>query len=120
MISEIVERQSEIIALCRRYGVRRLEVFGSAATGHFDPLRSDIDFLVEYPSDYDYGLWLEKYFVLKDDLRWLLGRPVDLVMSDAPNKPAFWASANQSREVIYDAAEIAPVVDGHGRTGRTP
>ncbi len=120
MIAEIVERREDIVALCRRYGVQRLEVFGSATTGAFDPLKSDVDFLVEYPDDYDYGLWLERYFVLKDDLRWLLGRPVDLVMSDAPNNAEFWASANQSREVIYDAAQVATVVDGHGRSGRTP
>lgn len=111
MIAEIAERRDEIAGLCRRYGVRRLELFGSAATGAFDPLTSDVDFLVEYPDGYDYGLWLGRYFALKDDLRWLLGRPVDLVMSDAPNHPTFWASANQSREVICDDAAVTTMAD---------
>jgi len=35
--------------LCRRFHVRRLEVFGSAARQtDFDQARSDIDFLVEF------------------------------------------------------------------------
>jgi predicted nucleotidyltransferase len=43
---------SEIAALCRRYGVRRLEVFGSAARGiDFDPATSDADFLVEFNAE---------------------------------------------------------------------
>jgi predicted nucleotidyltransferase len=36
-------RSNEVRALCRRYGVRRLELFGSATTGAFDPQRSDVD-----------------------------------------------------------------------------
>lgn len=76
----IAERRSEIAQLCRRFHVRRLEVFGSAAGGgDFDPAASDVDFLVEYeparpaPS-------LGEFFALRDELRGTLGRPVDLVM----------------------------------------
>jgi len=32
--------------LCERYGVERLELFGSAARGEFDPAHSDLDFIV--------------------------------------------------------------------------
>jgi predicted nucleotidyltransferase len=38
----------EVQALCRRFGLLRLDLFGSAATGAFDPARSDMDFIVEY------------------------------------------------------------------------
>ena len=49
MLSLIAEHRAEIAALCRRFGVRRLAVFGSAARGaDFDPARSDVDFLVEF------------------------------------------------------------------------
>ena len=41
---------AEIRSLCRAYGVARLEVFGSICTGEFDPARSDVDFLIEYPT----------------------------------------------------------------------
>jgi len=48
-LAEIVERNLPALTeLCRRFGVRRLDLFGSAATGHFDPARSDLDFLVEF------------------------------------------------------------------------
>jgi predicted nucleotidyltransferase len=33
MISEIEQHRREIEALCREYGIQRLAVFGSAATG---------------------------------------------------------------------------------------
>jgi uncharacterized protein with HEPN domain len=47
--ADIVERNLTAIAeLCRRFGVRRLDLFGSAATGRFDPGSSDLDFLVEF------------------------------------------------------------------------
>jgi predicted nucleotidyltransferase len=45
----IDQRRPEIAALCRRYAVRRLEVFGSAALGtDFDLAASDADFLVDF------------------------------------------------------------------------
>ena len=33
--------------LCERYGVERLELFGSEARGEFDPAKSDLDFIVQ-------------------------------------------------------------------------
>jgi predicted nucleotidyltransferase len=33
--------------LCERYGVEKLELFGSAARGEFDPAHSDLDFIVQ-------------------------------------------------------------------------
>ncbi len=110
MIPEIRERRDQIVALGRRYGVRRLDVFGSAATGSFDPARSDIDFLVEYPEGYEFGLWMIRYFDLKGELEALLGRPVDLVKTNAPNSPEFWASVNDTRESVYDATQDAALV----------
>lgn len=60
-----------------------------------------MDFLVEYPPGYEFGLWLGRYFDLKDRLEALLGRPVDLVMSGAMCKRRFIESANESRRVLY-------------------
>ena len=48
MIDAIQLRREELWALCRRFHVRRLDLFGSAARGDFDPERSDLDFLVEF------------------------------------------------------------------------
>ena len=103
MLALVEQNLDAIRALCREYGVLRLELFGSAATGAFDPERSDLDFLVEYPPNYDFGLWLTRYFEFKDRLEALLGHPVDLVMTGAVRKPHFRASVNQSRRLLYAA-----------------
>ena len=49
MHAEILRHRETLAALCRRHGVARLDVFGSAARGvDFDPTRSDVDLLVEF------------------------------------------------------------------------
>jgi uncharacterized protein len=48
-MTHVIEgRREELAALCRRYRVRRLDVFGSAAAGDFDEESSDVDLLVEF------------------------------------------------------------------------
>jgi predicted nucleotidyltransferase len=80
--ADIAEKRDALADLCRRYGVERLEVFGSAARGaDFDPARSDADFLVTFkPSTRND---LAAFADLKDALELLLGRPVDLVEREA-------------------------------------
>ena len=73
-------------ALCRRLGVARLDVFGSAATGAFDPQRSDIDFIVEFGNLPGTSLF-ERYFEMKESLQALFERPVDLVMGRRAGRP---------------------------------
>ena len=67
MLPLIAERRSEIAALCRRFHVRRLDMFGSAARGDFDPARSDIDFLVEF-QPLQPGAYVDAFFDLKEGL----------------------------------------------------
>lgn len=97
------------MALCRTYGVRRLELFGSAATNAFDLERSDIDFIVEYPPGYDFGPWLSRFQEFEESLAELLGRNVDLVMTSALGNPWFNREAAKTRTVIYDASRISEV-----------
>ncbi len=99
----ITDNLEAIQALCREYGVSRLEVFGSAVTERFDPARSDVDFIVEFPPGYEFGPWHDRYFELKERLAALLGRSVDLVMVEGMRKPRFVESANQTRRVLYAA-----------------
>jgi predicted nucleotidyltransferase len=103
MIALVNDNLDAIAALCREYGVLRLELFGSAATGEFDPEHSDIDFIVEYPDDYDFGLWLTRYFEFRKRLEDVLGFPVDLVMVGAIRDPYFIESVNESRSQLYAA-----------------
>lgn len=99
----IIESRSEQIpAVCRPFGVRRLEVFGSAARGDFDPASSDIDFLVEFDDDPQRRV-LDTYFGLKDALEQLFGRSVDLVSIGAVKNPYIRASIERSRQLVYAA-----------------
>ncbi|WP_248370874.1 nucleotidyltransferase family protein [Actinomyces naeslundii] len=62
-------------ALCRRFGVARLDVFGSVARGEAGP-GSDVDLLYELAQGSSLGWEIED---LSQDLADLFGRPVDLV-----------------------------------------
>lgn len=64
-------------ALAAKFGVRRLEVCGSIATSEFDPARSDVDFLVEYPEEYDFGPRLKRSHEPRRELSGLPERPVE-------------------------------------------
>ncbi len=77
MHASVQNKHDDVRELCKRYGVARLDVFGSAARGRdFDEAASDIDFLVEFePRDNE----LARYLDFRDALAALFGRPVDLV-----------------------------------------
>lgn len=105
----IEDHRGQIIELCRRYGVARLEVFGSICTSEFDQDRSDIDFLAEFPPNYDFGPWMGRLQDFETDLAALLGRDVDVVMVSALRNKWFRREAGKTRKVIYDAAQVADV-----------
>jgi len=102
MHTQIANKASVIADLCRRHGVSRLEVFGSAARGtDFDPMASDADFLVSFTpaTRNDLGAYLD----FKEALEALLGRPVDLVEREAVE-----ASRNsiRRRTILSSAAPL--------------
>lgn len=102
MLTVIEAHRIEIEELCRRFHVHRLDVFGSAARGSdFDPARSDVDLLVSYLPGHHPGIvaWQD----LRDALKDLLGRPVDLVMETAVENPFIRAGIERSREAVYAA-----------------
>jgi predicted nucleotidyltransferase len=109
MHPDVARHIPAIQALCREFGVARLEIFGSAVTADFDPERSDVDFLVTYPEDYDFGLWLVRFFDLERALASTLQRDVDLIMHGAPKNPRFIGEINRTKLEIYDATEHAHV-----------
>jgi predicted nucleotidyltransferase len=96
------EQRAGIAELCRRFRVRRLDLFGSAARDDFTESRSDMDFLVEF-LDEDVGPGLHAYFGLKEGLEALLGRPVDLVMPEAVTNPYVRADIARHRTAVYAA-----------------
>ncbi len=101
IIHRLNECQTEIAALCRRYGVQKLELFGSAAHGDFDPRRSNVDLFYEFdsnPSSLSDG-----FFRLLEGLEQLLGRKVDLVSSRDVRNPYCLRVANRHRITLYAA-----------------
>jgi len=93
---------ADLAALCRRYGVRRLELFGSAATGLERPGESDLDFLVEF-DPLPPGGYADAYFGLLESLEALYARPVDLVVVSAIRNPFFLQSVEETRTLLYAA-----------------
>ena len=98
----IEEKRDELLRLCTKYRVRRLELFGSALTGQFDPDTSDLDFLVEF-LPLQPGEYADAYFGLLEGLREVFRRDVDLVMAKAIRNRYFLESINRSRTLLYAA-----------------
>lgn len=98
----IADHLPEIVAVARRHGVARLEVFGSVMTDRYDPTRSDVDFLVRYPDDYQFGPFLKRFQQLEEDLGVVLDSPVDLVMESPSLKDRFVRSIAPTRHVVFD------------------
>jgi predicted nucleotidyltransferase len=96
----VTEKREQIVDLCRRYRVRALELFGSAASDCFDPATSDFDFLVDYevlsPKEHA-ACYFGLLFALED----LFGREVDLVEISAVRNPYFLRAIARERVSIY-------------------
>jgi predicted nucleotidyltransferase len=91
-----------VLSLCAKHRVARLEIFGSATRGRFDPAASDLDFLVEF-KDMPPGDHAHAYFGLLRDLKRLFNRDIDLVETRAIDNPYFLESINKSRTLLYAA-----------------
>jgi uncharacterized protein len=102
MLPLIEQHRPQIEALCRRSRVQRLELFGSAARGAFDPDHSDLDFFVEF-EDLGWEGSFRRYMDLKLGLEDLFGRSVDLVELKAVTNPYFLEVATKHRELLYAA-----------------
>ena len=83
-----------------RHGVAELSLFGSAVTGDFDA-DSDVDFLVDFLPDRPDPF--EDFCALRDDLRDIVDRGVDLVVKRAIRNPYFRESALSQAETVYVA-----------------
>jgi predicted nucleotidyltransferase len=103
MIKAIGDHKEGLDPVCRTFGVRRLELFGSAASAdRFDPEHSDLDFLVEF-EPMDPRRHAKSYFGLLTALQDMFARDVDLVEIKAVTNPYFLESINRGRRQIYAA-----------------
>ncbi len=101
MIGIVAQHQSEIAELCIRFGVRRLDLFGSATSERFDPATSDLDFVVDF-ADRSPG-YARRFFRFEAALAELLGHDVDLLTERSIRNPYLRASIEESRVTVYES-----------------
>jgi len=103
-VDDILKLKGDFIdSLCRTYDVRRLSLFGSAARDDYNPLVSDLDFLVEFgepPAGMRLGT---QFFGFLEDLEALFGRHVDLLEESAIENSRLRHSALTSAVNVYAA-----------------
>lgn len=89
----------KIIALCKKYKVDKLFVFGSILTNRFSP-ESDVDFVVRFNKTQitDY---FSNFFDLKYALEDILGRRVDLVEEQAIRNHYLKENIERTKALVY-------------------
>ncbi len=102
MIAILEDRREAVSAVCRRHGVARLYVFGSALREDYRPGESDVDLLVEF-GPMDGHAKAHAYFDMLDELRELLGTEVDLVMAGAVKNRYIARDIERSKQMLYAA-----------------
>lgn len=93
----------KLIALCKKYKVSKLWVFGSILTPRFNE-QSDVDFAVNFDSESinTEGLdWANIFFDFLHELETLFGRRVDLVCEDAIKNSYFRKQLDSTKQLIY-------------------
>ena len=93
----------KIVALCKKYKVAKLWVFGSILTPRFND-QSDVDFSVNFDSDIinrEQLDWADLFFGFLDELKMILGRDVDIVFDDCVENPYFRKELDSTKQLIY-------------------
>lgn len=103
MIAELTAQSGRIAELCHSFGVRKLEVFGSAVTGEFDMQSSDIDFIADF-ADRSPG-YARRYVSFAEALENLFSRPVDLMTNQPIENPYFRASVDSTQTTIDESSD---------------
>lgn len=102
MVAVLESKRDAIAALCRKHGVVRLHVFGSALRDDYRPNESDVDFLVEFGAMTGHAK-AHAYFDLLDELSALLDAKVDLVMVGAVKNRYIASEIESTKQELYAA-----------------
>ena len=108
MIDLVTDHLDAIAALCRRFGVHRLDLIGSAATGDFNSATSDLDFVATFAATHEPD-FLGRYLDFADALEALFGRSVDVLTDGSIRNPRYRELIDATRQPIYDDQD-APAV----------
>ncbi|MBM4046325.1 MAG: nucleotidyltransferase family protein [Planctomycetes bacterium] len=93
--------REKIVDFCRRWRITEFALFGSALRDDFRP-ESDIDVLVTFETGAPWSLL--DHVEMQDELKAILGRPVDLVSRrgiERSRNPIRRQAILQSAEVLY-------------------
>ncbi len=101
MIDLIQKNRDAVAEACRKFGVGRLEVFGSAVRGDFDSQKSDLDFIANFLPPLHPGV-SDRFFGLAEALEKIFSRPVDLLTDSMLRNPVLRDEINRDRTPIYD------------------
>ncbi|MDQ3280957.1 MAG: nucleotidyltransferase domain-containing protein [Acidobacteriota bacterium] len=104
---EITQHLDAVRALCEKYSVKRLAIFGSAVKGTFDPATSDVDFVVEFLPGTPRGGFDDPSLSLTVDLETLFGRRVDVVERRNIENPYFRQVLDLTERTVYESARAA-------------
>lgn len=91
-----------LAALCQRWQIAELAVFGSAARGEMRP-DSDVDLMVEFDASARWTLW--DFVSLKDELEELLRHPVDLVEKGTVKNPFRRRTIERDLTTVYAGSQ---------------
>ncbi len=96
----IYDNLDRLIALCRKYKVKKLYVFGSILTPRFND-ESDVDLSVDMLPESDPLVSGKNFLNLYLDLQDLFNRKVDLVDEASIRNPYFREELNYTKQLIY-------------------
>ena len=89
----------KIFALCKKYKVSKLFVFGSILTDRFND-DSDVDFVVS-SNKVEVNDYFDNYFDFKYSLEELFGRKVDLLEEQTIKNPYLKKNVDATKALIY-------------------
>lgn len=93
----------KIVALCKKYKVAKLWVFGSILTPRFND-ESDVDFIVDFDEKQiellDYA---DNFFDFIHEIEDVVGRKVDMVVNKSIKNRFFRAEVDETRKLLWSA-----------------
>ena len=106
-MDEIVkDKREEIARICKRFGVKRLDVLGSMKVGYTGRNLRDMDFLVSFhdPDAHRKGGFGSLYFGFMEELGDIFESELDHVfvgLECTPTSPSYNRWIEESRELVY-------------------
>lgn len=95
---------AEITNFCKRWKVKEFSIFGSILREDFRP-DSDVDVLLSFSEDAPWGLF--EFVDMKDELKTIFGREVDIVEKEGLRNPFREREILHSRKVIYEIKDCS-------------